>query len=57
VGRYKTGLILMFGYWMLQAINAMLVPWAGLGVVTGFLTWLVFMVMAPTDIIGSTNRR
>jgi hypothetical protein len=56
VGRYKAGLLFMFGYWMLQAVNAMLVPFWGIGLVTGFLTWLAFMVVAPTDILGTAKR-
>lgn len=55
-GRFKTGLIFMFGYWMLQAVNAMLVPFWGIGIVTGFLTWLGFMIAAPTDVLGASRK-
>ncbi|MEZ4322412.1 MAG: hypothetical protein R3F61_33405 [Myxococcota bacterium] len=52
-GRIKAGLGFMLGYWGLQMVNAWLIPMWGLGFVTGFLTWLAFMVVAPTDVIES----
>lgn len=54
-GRTGTGLAIMFGYWVLQAINALLVGvWIGL--VTMPLTWLAFMVLAPTNLLGDPKR-
>lgn len=52
-GRVKAGLLFMFSYWMLQSVNAWLVSFGGLGLITGFLTWLAYMVIAPTDVLKS----
>lgn len=52
-GRVKAGLGFMVSYWVLQAINLWLVPLWGLGIVTGFLTWLAYVVVAPTDVLKS----
>ena len=52
-GRIKAGLGFMLSYWVLQAINAWLIGFWGLGLVTGFLTWLAYMVVAPTDVLKS----
>lgn len=49
-GRLGTGLLLMFGYWVLQAINVMLMS-VFIGFVTAPLTWLAFMVFAPTNLL------
>jgi len=55
-GRLKAGMGLMVSYWVLQAINAMLVSvWIGL--VTVPLTWLAFMVFAPTNVLGERSER
>jgi hypothetical protein len=56
-GRMSTGVALMFSYWVLQAINAALVSVWGLGFITGGLTWLAFMVLAPTNVLDSSARR
>jgi TM2 domain-containing membrane protein YozV len=52
-GRVGTGLAFMFSYWTLQAINTWLIGFGGLGFITGFLTWLAYMVVAPTDVLKS----
>jgi hypothetical protein len=45
----------MFSYWVLQAINLLLASvWIGL--ITGPLTWLAFMVFAPTNVLDSRRR-
>lgn len=49
-GRMKAGLLFMVSYWCLQAINVMFVPF-GFGVITGFLTWLAYVVVASTDVL------
>lgn len=55
-GRVGPGLALMFGYWVLQAINAALVTvWIGL--ITAPLTWLAFMVFAPTNLLAEPGVR
>ena len=54
-GRFKTGLVIMFSYWVLQAINAMLMT-VFIGFLTGPLTWLAFMIFSTTDVID-TNKR
>jgi TM2 domain-containing membrane protein YozV len=55
-GRVSTGLALMFGYWVLQAINAALMS-VWIGFITAPLTWLAFMVLAPTNVLDSSARR
>ncbi|MCB9668256.1 MAG: hypothetical protein H6736_12370 [Alphaproteobacteria bacterium] len=50
-GRVAAGLGFMLSYWALQAVNGFLVSFGGLGFVTGFLTWLAYMVVAPTDVL------
>jgi TM2 domain-containing membrane protein YozV len=52
-GRVKAGLAFMFSYWILQTINGLLIGFGGLGVITGVLTWLAYMVIAPTDVLKS----
>ena len=55
-GRWSTGLAIMVTYWVLQAINAALtMVWIGL--ITGPLTWLAFMVFAPTNVLDSSAKR
>ncbi len=56
-GRIGTGVVLMIAYWAALAINAMLIPFGGLGFVTGILTWLGFSVFASTNLIGDDLRR
>jgi hypothetical protein len=52
-GRWKAGLGFMLSYWGLQMVNAWLIPLWGIGFVTGFLTWLAYMIIAPTDVLGA----
>jgi hypothetical protein len=52
-GKFGTGLAIMFSYWVLQAINAMLVSFFGLGIITGFLTFLGYLVFCPTNVLSS----
>jgi TM2 domain-containing membrane protein YozV len=55
-GKVGTGIAIMFAYWCLQAINAMLLP-LGIGWITGALTWLAFVVLSPTNVLSSAPRR
>ncbi len=55
-GRWGAGVGIMVAYWALQAINAWLVGLMGLGIVTGFLTWLAFLVMSTTDVLNADNK-
>ncbi len=55
-GRWSTGLALMFSYWVLQAINtALMSVW--IGFITMPLTWLAYMIMAPTNVLDSSAGR
>jgi TM2 domain-containing membrane protein YozV len=54
-GKVGMGLGLMIGYWVLQAINLALTPFL-IGYLTGPLTWLAFMVFAPTNLLGEVKR-
>jgi hypothetical protein len=55
-GRTSTGLAIMFAYWVLQAINAMLMPFM-IGFVTAPLTFLAFLIACPTNVLESGSRR
>lgn len=48
-GRVGMGIFIFVSYWALQMVNAFLIPFFGLGFVTGFLTWLFYMVAAPMN--------
>jgi hypothetical protein len=52
-GRVQAGIAIMFSYWVLQAINGYLIAFGGLGLVTGFLTWLAFTIGSSTDVLKS----
>lgn len=54
-GKVSTGAALMISYWILQAVNFALTGFFGLGVLTGALTWLGFVVFAPTNLLGSVR--
>jgi TM2 domain-containing membrane protein YozV len=55
-GRVGVGLAIMFSYWFLQAINAALTTiW--IGFLTGPLTYLAYMVLAPTNLLQDGRRR
>jgi len=55
-GRAGTGVALMFGYWVLQAINtALMSVW--IGFITAPLTWLAFMILAPTNVLDESAGR
>jgi len=54
-GRASTGLAIMFSYWVLQAINALLTT-VFIGFITGPLTWLAFMIYAPTNVLDGSAR-
>ena len=47
-GRVGQGLFIMFSYWALQLINAMLCL-VLIGLLTAPLTWLFYMVAAPLN--------
>ena len=55
-GRMSLGLAIMFGYWVLQAINIALMPFM-IGFVTYPLTLLAFLVACPTNVLDSGSRR
>lgn len=54
-GRVGAGVAIMFTYWVLQAINAMLMPFM-IGFVTAPLTFLAFLVACPTNVLESRAR-
>ncbi|MCB9675182.1 MAG: hypothetical protein H6737_08695 [Alphaproteobacteria bacterium] len=47
-GRIGMGLFIMFSYWGLQFVNALL-SMVLIGFLTGPLTWLFYMVTAPMN--------
>ena len=51
-GRFGTGIALMFTYWVLQAINTMLMPFF-IGLITFPLTLLGFLLFCPTNVLDS----
>ncbi len=55
-GRVSTGLAIMVSYWILQAINTFLMAF-WIGFVTAPLTWLAFMIAAPTNVIDESAAR
>ncbi len=55
-GRMGLGLAIMFGYWVLQAINIALMS-VMIGFVTYPLTLLAFLVACPTNVLDSGSRR
>ena len=55
-GRMSLGLAIMFGYWVLQAINIALMPFM-IGFVTYPLTLIAFLVACPTNVLDSGSRR
>lgn len=48
-GRVGMGLFIMFSYWGLQVVNGFLTLFFGLGFLTGFLTWLFYMVASAQN--------
>ena len=56
-GKVVTGLALMIGYWVAQAINVALTGFFGLGFITGILTYLGFMVFSTTNLLESKSGR
>jgi len=54
-GKIGTGLAIMLSYWLLQAINAALV-FVWIGLITAPLTWLAYMVLAPTNVLRTSPR-
>lgn len=55
-GRTRTGLGIMLSYWVLQALNVALIPfWIGL--FTWPLTFLAYLVMAPTNVLDGNASR
>lgn len=49
-GRVGMGLGIMVSYWALQVVNAMLCT-VWIGFITGPLTWLAYMIAAPTNLL------
>jgi len=56
-GKVGTGLGLMASYIVLQTINAFLTGFFGIGFVTGFLTWLGYMMFSTTNLLDSRSGR
>jgi TM2 domain-containing membrane protein YozV len=54
-GSIGKGLVVMFAYWGLQALNALLM-FVLIGFVTMPLTWLAFMIWSPIDAARNANR-
>lgn len=54
-GRVRAGLAIMGGYWALQALNVALMPYF-IGCLTAPLTWLAFVVFAPTNVLTESSR-
>jgi hypothetical protein len=54
-GRVATGLTIMFSYWALQFVNALLCI-VLIGVITAPLTWLAYMVAAPISAMDPSGR-
>jgi TM2 domain-containing membrane protein YozV len=54
-GKVGTGLAIMISYWVLQAINVSLMPFL-IGWITAPLTFLIYLVMAPTNVLSSKKR-
>jgi TM2 domain-containing membrane protein YozV len=54
-GKVCTGLAIMISYWVLQAINVALMPFL-IGWITAPLTFLIYLVMAPTNVLSSKKR-
>ena len=52
-GRWGAGIAIMVAYWVLQAINALLMS-VWIGFVTAPLTWLAFTVLSTTDVIDAS---
>ena len=55
-GKVGTGLAILVSYWVLQAINTMLMS-VWIGFITAPLTWLAYMVLAPTNLLGDADKR
>ncbi|MFT4624688.1 MAG: TM2 domain-containing membrane protein YozV [Myxococcota bacterium] len=49
-GRVGMGLGIMLSYWVLQAVNVALCS-IFIGFITGPLTWLAYMIAAPTNLL------
>jgi TM2 domain-containing membrane protein YozV len=54
-GRVSTGLAIMISYWILQAVNAALIPFF-IGWITAPLTFLAYLVFCPTNVLESRRR-
>jgi TM2 domain-containing membrane protein YozV len=50
-GRVATGVTIMFSYWALQFVNALLCM-VLIGLVTAPLTWLAYMIAAPMNVVN-----
>lgn len=54
-GRVATGLTIMFSYWAIQTINALLCI-VLIGLLTAPLTWLAYMIAAPMSAMDTEDR-
>lgn len=55
-GRVGMGLFIMLSYWALQAVNVLLMTLL-IGFVTAPLTWLFYLVAAPTNVLAESGNR
>jgi len=55
-GRVGRGLLIMFGYWIIQSINVLLML-VGVGFVTFALVWLVAIIASPLAAASSCSSR
>jgi heme/copper-type cytochrome/quinol oxidase subunit 1 len=46
-GNVALGLLFMFGYWVVAAINGVLIFAFGLGLLTGLICWVCAMLISP----------
>ncbi len=54
-GKVGIGLLFMFGYWLVLAINGLL-SFVLIGLVTGPLCWVAAMIISPIIAAGSCSR-
>jgi TM2 domain-containing membrane protein YozV len=54
-GKVGKGVGILLSYWVLQAINAALMPFF-IGFITAPLTWLAYTVMAPTNLLSESKK-
>ena len=55
-GKTGAGLGILISYWVLQAINTLLMS-VWIGFITAPLTWLAYAVMTPTNLLSESSSR